>query len=85
MKFGKIIKSLLWIILLVILTVILRLGLYELTMFYSEIAANQVNNDDAYAILMSESGIRSIIWLVYSFFVLLFGWFAVKVWISKKK
>ena len=81
---GKIIKTLLWVILMVALTVALRLGLYELTMFYSEIAADQVHSDEAYTILQSESGIRTIIYLVYGFFMLLFGWLAVRMWLKRK-
>lgn len=85
MPVGKIIKSLLWVIVLVILTVALNLGLYELSQTYAEIAADQVHNDAAYTILRSQSGIKTIIWLIYSFFVILFGFRIYRVWTKNTK
>lgn len=83
MPVGKIIKSLLWAILMIALTVALNLGLYELSQYFAEIAATQVHDDSAYTALRSQSGITTIIWLIYSFFMLLLGFRIYRVWVKK--
>jgi hypothetical protein len=83
---NKGIKTLLWLLIAALWTGAQRLGLYIMEMQYaSKVAPNQVDDDNAYAVLKTHNTANTVIDYVYLSGLIIITWMLIRVWTSNKK
>ncbi len=83
---NKGIKTLLWLLIAAVWTGAQKLGLYIMEMQYaSKVAPNQVDDDNAYAVLKTHGTASAVIDYAYLSGLVIIVWMLIRVWTNNKK
>ena len=82
---NKLYATTIWMIVLALLSGIVKIVFYQVDMYYSKLAPQQVDNDAAYSLMKFQGPLENIIWIVYALFALLIVRKIIKVWSASDK